>query len=79
MENSVRVNDRYVSFAVWPRIYLADASVGRYLQINSPGGGVFLGKTNLLLGKQSAEKAIHPISETFFTRLKSLPPIPPCE
>lgn len=79
IENPIYVTKRYVSFAVWPEDYLADTLNGRYMQINSPGGGVYLGETSLVISKQPTKKAIHPIIETVFLPLRSLPPIPPCE
>jgi len=77
IENWVHVAERYVSFTVWPKAYLADASRGRYIQIN-PGGDTHLGQKSLALGKPPKNKASR-IADVVFLPLKSLPPIPPCK
>jgi hypothetical protein len=77
IDNWVHLVGRYVSFTVWPRAYLADASRGRYIQIN-PGGDTHLGAKSLALGKPPKSKA-NRIADIIFLPLKSLPPIPPCK
>jgi len=78
IENWVHVAGRYVSFTVWPKAYLADASRGRYMEIN-PGGDTHLGAKSLALGKPPKIKKLHAINDIVFLPLKSLPPIPPCK
>jgi hypothetical protein len=77
IENWVHVADHYVSFTVWPKAYLADASRGRYMEIN-PGGDTHLGGKSLALGKPPKNKAGR-IADVIFLPLKSLPAIPPCK
>jgi hypothetical protein len=77
IQNWVHVAGRFVSFTVWDRAYLADAQSGRYLEV-SPGGETVLGTTSLALSKPPTTKTAHPITDLVFLRLKSLPPIPPC-
>ena len=77
IENWVHVAGRYVSFTVWPKAYLADASRGRYMEVN-PGGDTHLGKEGLALGKPPKNKA-NRVADIVFLPLKSLPPIPPCK
>ena len=77
IENWVHLANHYVSFTVWPKAYLADASIGRYLEIN-PGGDTHLGPNSLALGKPPKTKASR-IADIVFLPLKSLPPIPPCK
>lgn len=78
IENWVHVAGRYVSFTVWPKAYLADASRGRYMEINA-GGDTHLGAKSLALGKPPKIKKLHAINDIVFLPLKSLPPIPPCK
>jgi len=68
---------RYASFSVAPVLYIADAVLGRYIEINQ-GGWARVGATAIVLLKPSAKKALHGISDVIFLPLKSLPLIPPC-
>jgi hypothetical protein len=75
IDNSIAVAGRYISFAVAPRAYLADAVSRRYVQI-SPGGWALLGKKSLVIVTPSDVKALHVVSDIVFVPLSSLPAMP---
>ena len=78
IDNSVQVAGRFVFFGVQPLSYFANATSGRYLQINASGWARLDMKTLVLL-RPSMRKALHAITDVVFIPLKSLPPIPPCK
>ena len=77
LEVPLAASGRYVSFGIAPVLYVADAVLGRYIEIKN-GGWARVGAKAIVLLEPSAKKALHGISDVIFLPLKSLPPIPPC-
>ncbi len=78
VDNSVQVGARYVGFGIQPRVFVADTSAHRYVQISDHGGWTRLDDTALLVVYASRHKALHPLERIAFVRLRDLPPLPPC-
>jgi hypothetical protein len=79
IDNSVQVGGRgrYVGFGIQPRTFLADAKVGRYLQI-SRGGWTRIDKLSLVLVRATESKSRNARAQVVFVPLRKLPPIPAC-
>jgi hypothetical protein len=78
IDNSVQVGGRYVGFGVYPRVLVADPKVGRYVQVATHGGSVFVNSTTLLVVYGPRKKVLHPILRVAFVRQRELPPMPAC-
>lgn len=78
VDNSVQVGGRYVGFGIQPGVFVADTKTGRYVEVSTNGGFVFVNSTALLVVHGAKEKALHPILRMAFIPIRELPPIPAC-
>lgn len=78
IDNSVQVAGRYIGFGVYPRVLVADQKAGRYVQVATHGGSVFVNSAALLVVYGPTKKVLHPILRVAFVRLRELPPMPAC-
>jgi hypothetical protein len=78
VDNSVHVGGRYVSFGIYPDVYVADAKLQRYVQVSRRGGWALVNPNALLVVYGTTKKVLHPILRIAFVPLRDLPPMPPC-
>ena len=78
VDNSVQVSGRYVSFGIYPGVFLADTRLRRYVQVSNRGGFSFVSATSLLVTYGPTKKVLHPVLRIAFVPLRDLPPMPAC-
>jgi hypothetical protein len=78
VDNSVQVGGRYVTFGIYPGLFVADAHLRRYVQISTHGGLALVNSTALLVAYAPTKKVLHPILRLALVRLHDAPPIPAC-
>jgi hypothetical protein len=78
IDDSVQIGGRYVSFGIWPRLFVADTRTQRYVQLGRHGGWIEVDATTLLVVSGSPKKAIHLRLRIALVPLDKLPPIPAC-
>jgi hypothetical protein len=79
IDNSVKVGGRYVGFGEQPRVFVADTKTGRYVEVSSNLGFVYVNSAALLVVYGgNGKKVLHPILRMSFVPLRDLPPVPAC-
>jgi hypothetical protein len=78
VDNSVQVSGRYVAFGIYPGVFVADTSLGRYVQVSTNGGLAFVSGRSLLVTHGPRKKVLHAILRMSVVRLRDLPPMPAC-
>ena len=78
IDNTVRIEGRYIGLGIWPRLFVADTKTRRYLQLGRQGGWIDVDDGTLLVAFGSPRKVIHPRLRIAVVPLGKLPPIPTC-
>jgi hypothetical protein len=78
VDNSVQISGRYVGFGIFPRVFVADTKLRRYVQVSGNGGSVMVSSTALLVTHGPQKKVLHPVLRMAFVPLRDLPPMPAC-
>jgi hypothetical protein len=78
VDNSVLVSGRYVGFGIYPETFLADTTIGRYVELSNHGGWTIVNHTDLLVVYGTTKKVLHPLLRVAFVPLRDLPPMPIC-
>jgi len=78
VDNSVQVSGPYVAFGIYPRVFVADTRLRRYVEVSTHGGSALVDSTDLLVTYGPVKKALHPRLRMSFVRMHDLPPMPAC-
>jgi hypothetical protein len=78
IDNSVQVSRRYVSFSIYPSVFVADTRLRRYVRLSTHGGLALVNSTALLVTYGPTKKALHPRLRVALVPLRDLPPIAAC-
>ena len=78
IDNSVQVGGRYVGFGIFPRVFVADTKLRRYVEVGRHGGLIYVDPTALLVSGGPTRKVLHPVVKVSFVPLRDLPPMPTC-
>ena len=78
VDNSVQVGGRYVSFGMYPGVYVAEPKLHRYIKLTNRGGTAMVNSAALLLTYAPTKKVLHAILLMAFVPLRNLPPIQAC-
>lgn len=78
IDNSVQVSGHYVSFGIYPSVFVADTRLHRYVQVSTQGGSALVNSTALLVTHGPTKKALHPRLRVALVPLRDLPPIAAC-
>ncbi len=78
VDNSVQVGGRYVTFGIYPGVFVADTTLHRYVEVSTHGGSAMVDSTALLVTYGPTKKVLHPVLRMAFVPLRDLPPMPAC-
>jgi hypothetical protein len=78
VDNSVQISGRFVGFGIFPRVFVADTTLHRYITVATHGGSAMVSAAALLVTLGPRKKVLHPVLRMAFMPLRDLPPMPAC-